>query len=283
MTTIELVNLNFPAPGFDKFISAWIIQDSEKLFVLDPGPTNSLPILYQALAGRTPDYILLTHIHVDHAGGIGELSKKFPNAKIVAHEKAHRHLVDPSKLIEGSIKTLGALMDLYGSIEPIKEESIAKNFGCVKIIETPGHAPHHISFIFKDYIFCGEALGVTYPLSGEGIYLRPATPPVFNLETYLRSIDLLEGVYEDQTLCFGHFGLSKKEANYFQCAREQIRIWLQVVKSVDKTEELSNEKLNEIIALLTKEDPHFANFENLPSDIQERERIFIKNSINGLR
>ena len=282
MQTIELVNLNLPSPGFDKFISSWIIQDSNDVIILDPGPTHSLHILYQALGSRVPNYILLTHIHVDHAGGVGPLSKKFPEAKIVAHEKAYKHLVEPSKLIEGSYKTLGSLMDLYGPIDSIKEESICKNFESAKVLETPGHASHHISFIFEKFMFCGEALGVIYPLGDDKIYLRPATPPIFNLEIYSKSIDLLESVYRNHTLCFGHFGTGSKNVNYFQNARDQIEIWQKVVRTFNLQDSVTCNQLTEIIDTLVDGDKRFRNFKALPDDIQERERIFITNSINGL-
>jgi len=103
------------------------------------------------------------------------------------------------------------------------------------------------------------------------------------LEIYLKSIDLLEGAFNNHTLCFGHFGTGRSEINYFQIAKEQINVWCRVAKSLDLPDMISEGELNEVIELLTKEDPHFANFENLPSDIQERERIFIKNSISGLK
>ncbi len=282
-----LIDLKLPRSGFYKFISSWIFEHSGSLFIVDPGPTNSLEILYKALGERTPDYILLTHIHVDHAGGIGHISKKYPDAKIIAHEKAHRHLVNPEKLIEASRKTLGSLMDLYGEIVSINEECILKEpekIEGLKIVETPGHARHHISFVFEEVIFCGEALGVTFPMD-DGIYLRPATPPVFDLKSYLASIDSLEGVYTNQALSFGHYGYGARGVDYFRKAREQIELWCRVVKSKTFSKDLSpfsQEKFKETLTTLVGEDLNLQYFDKLPSDVQERELIFISNSIKGI-
>lgn len=322
MNVPELVDLHLPIPGFYNFISSWLLELNNKLFVIDPGPSNSLPLLYKALGERIPDYILLTHIHVDHAGGVGDLSKKYPSATIVAHEKAFRHLVDPSRLIEGSRKTLGGLMDLYGEIKAVREECILKEPDEVEglpIIKTPGHAAHHISFVFDEYIFCGEALGVICPMGNEiltsppslplrqapqddklaahqevkkmdllstiDIYLRPATPPVFDLEAYMSSIALLESVYKNQTLCFGHYGFGLEGVNYFQKARDQIELWCRVIGFENHSNDLnsfSDEQFAEILEKLFQEDPSFETFKKLPPDIQERERRFVLNSVKGI-
>jgi glyoxylase-like metal-dependent hydrolase (beta-lactamase superfamily II) len=282
-----LVDLTLPSPGFYNFISSWIFEHKGLLFVVDPGPTNSLPILYEALGDREPDYILLTHIHVDHAGGIGALSSKFPEAKIVAFEKAHRHLIDPSRLIEASNKNVGSLMDLYGPIEAVEESRILTNINEIeglKVIHTPGHAPHHISFIFKDYIFCGEALGISCPQDSE-LYLRPASPPVFDLLSYLGSIDKLESVYQGQKFCLGHYGMLELGNEVFDAARSQIVLWKEIVGSHDfkDDDDVSEENYSAIIYLLIRRDKYFEPYENLNKELKEREKIFIKNSIRGLK
>lgn len=284
---LELVDLVLPSPGFYNFISSWIFEQRGLFFVVDPGPTNSLPILYEALGTREPDYILLTHIHVDHAGGIGALSRQFPQAKIVAFEKAHRHLVDPSRLIEASNKNVGALMDLYGPIEAVEESRILTDVNEIeglKIIHTPGHAPHHISFVIEDYIFCGEALGISCP-QDSGLYLRPASPPVFDLVAYLASIDSLESVFHAQKFCLGHYGILDVGSEIFNIARNQIALWKEVVTSHNFKEDrdVSEENYSAIIDLLLRRDKYFEPYENLNKELKEREKIFIKNSIRGLK
>ena len=282
-----LVDLTLPSPGFYNFISSWIFEHKGLLFVVDPGPTNSLPILYGALGDREPDYILLTHIHVDHAGGIGALSRKFPQAKIVAFEKAHRHLIDPSRLIEASNKNVGTLMDLYGPIEAVGESRILTNINEIeglKVVHTPGHAPHHISFIFEDYIFCGEALGISCP-QDSGLYLRPASPPVFDLSSYLGSIDKLESVYQGHKFCLGHYGMLELGNEVFDVARSQIALWKEIVGSYDfkDDKDVSEENYSAIIDLIIRRDKYFEPYENLNKELKEREKIFIKNSIRGLK
>lgn len=285
--TPTLVDLVLPSPGFYNFISSWIFEHRGLLFVVDPGPTNSLPILYEALGNRAPDYILLTHIHVDHAGGIGALSENFPQAKIVAFEKAHRHLIDPSRLIEASNKNVGSLMDLYGPIESVSEIQIVKDIKLVeevKIVPTPGHAPHHISFIIDKYIFCGEALGIRYPLE-KGNYIRPACPPVFDRQAYLQSVDRLESIYDGHKFCFGHYGVEERNKELFKIARDQIKIWQDVVSkhAFQADEDVSEESYLGLLEILIERDPNFSLFYELPEDVQQREKIFIINSIRGLK
>ena len=106
---IDLIDLDIPSLGYTKFISAWLYKGEGGSFLVDPGPARTIPALLDGLTrhGVTRlDLILLTHIHMDHAGGIGDLAEKFPDAKVVCHEKAVRHLLYPVKLWEGSLKVL---------------------------------------------------------------------------------------------------------------------------------------------------------------------------------
>ncbi len=266
---LKLIDLTLPKEGFREFISSWILELNNKIYVVDPGPTKSLPILIEALQGRHPNFILLTHIHVDHAGGIGNLCKIFPEAKVIASELAHKHLIDPSKLIEGSTKTLGNLMDLYGEITPVTENLILKEIPIeIQIIKTPGHAPHHISFKIEDLIFCGEALGVIH----SGSYLRPATPIRFNYEAYTSSIKNLSKIIKGK-LCFGHYGSMPANSDIYRNALSQINLWIEITKKYSA---------NEIFENLLKVDPMLRDFHLLPEDIKKREEIFIGNSIKGL-
>jgi len=282
---LELVNLTLPKSGFRDFISSWIFEHNQKLFVVDLGPKNSLHHLTKALNGRKPDYILLTHIHIDHAGGVGELHSFYPEAKIVCFSKAKKHLVNPKKLIQGSKSLAGDLMQIYGEITAVSEESIIThdefNFEGLEIIETPGHASHHISYLVNDTLFCGEALGVILKTQ-EGLYIRPAVPPPFKIDIYINSIKKLKALSantEIKKLCFGHFGSTevkekkKDTKDIFELALEQIKLWYYVIQSSPK---------NAFEKLLEK-DENFSLFTSLPKDIQEREKIFIANSIAGIK
>ncbi|NPA25310.1 MAG: MBL fold metallo-hydrolase, partial [Deltaproteobacteria bacterium] len=113
--------------GFVKFISAWVYKSEELTFLVDPGPLSTIPHLLgelEKMGVARLDYILLTHIHIDHAGGTGELLKSFPEAQVICHPQGIKHLVNPEKLWQGSLKVLGHVAEIYGEIIPVPEASI---------------------------------------------------------------------------------------------------------------------------------------------------------------
>lgn len=275
------IDLHLPKPGFEEFISSWILEVNNAVHVIDPGPASSLPILFAALGSRVPDYVLLTHIHVDHAGGIGQFMQAYPQAKILVAENARKHLVHPEKLIEGSVRTLGKdMMDMYGPILPVHESSILKDVPShIRVIPTPGHAAHHISFLLEDMLFCGEALGVRY---GSSHYIRPATPVRFDKEAYTSSIERLK-FFTQGKLCFAHFGSMAASPAIYDTALEQIQLWMDIVTGYASPREiLSPQEEDEILARLLAKDSRIQEFPNFPTGIQEREKIFMKNSIRGI-
>lgn len=277
-------------PGFYSFISAWVYVTYGRVIVIDPGPTATIPRLLselQRLGIDHIDYLLLTHIHIDHAGGTGDLVASFPVKNIICHPKAIRHLVDPTELNLGSARVLGHLMAHYQPIKPVPEK-LFLNLASTdtldlkfEILPSPGHAPHHISFLLNGFLFVGEALGVTYP-GGENnpvqpLYLRPATPPRFLYEPYLESISRLARA-EAHTLCFGHFGALPATTDIFNQARDQIDHWIAVLSSLgEDTDTLS------IVEKLASFDQLFGSFRTLPEEVQQRELIFIKNTIDGIK
>lgn len=272
----DLVDLSFPKEGYREFISTWIFEHKDTLCVVDPGPTKSLHHLFRELGGRIPQLCLLTHIHVDHAGGVGDLCRHFPQLQVYAAENAISHLCNPSKLYEGSVKTLGAeVMEMYGVITPVSEVNIIRTLPeGIRLISTPGHAVHHVSYIAGDLVFCGEALGVRYGDS----YIRPATPPIFKYDPYVESIRKLSEINEG-LFCFGHFGSQLVSPLVCQNARLQIDIWLSVVRegvAMNKSEE-------DIFSDLLLKDKLFSSFTALPEDIKKRERAFVANSIKGIQ
>lgn len=297
---MQLIDLALPQPGFRKFISAWILESGGSCVLVDPGPGAAVETIAGALAGRVPDVILLTHIHVDHAGGAGALLKRYPCARVVVMDAAVEHLIHPERLIAGSRKTLGGLMDLYGPILPVASEQVlpASELAVVlpefRVVATPGHARHHISFLGAGYLFCGEALGVRFELDSGEVYLRPATPKRFIASRYKESIGRLaeaSAVYEaagsSLTVCFGHYGSEPDAQGCCRRALEQIDSWIGCIDELygeigSALVEHSDPWLPRIIEELQQRDPYFSLFSRLPSDIAERERIFIKNTVDGI-
>lgn len=273
--------------GFKRFIGAWIVETSHGIVVVDPGPYTTIPILISELEARGMKKlaaILLTHIHVDHAGGTGALLEKFVGTPVVVHSKVHKHLADPTELMRGSIKVLGeSLMSAYGPILPVSLELlVAAETSSWGAIETPGHSSDHLSYAIGDTVFTGEALGNTTPDS-KGFYLRPATPPRFFFDVYTSSIRRLEKIIESRgirKLCFGHFGMREENEDrdswLTRISLAQIKLWVDIIRTN------AEESRETIVDRLLEVDSCFASFRTLPSDIQSREMIFVSNSIQGI-
>lgn len=273
--------------GFRNFISAWLYKSDEITFLVDPGPKYSINQLISTLKEinvQKIDYILLTHIHIDHAGGTGVLLAHFPKAKVICHPKAIEHMTSPEKLWKGSLKVLGNIAEAYGEIVPIPTNTIGylnlieTDAGDINIIETPGHAVHHLSFQFQHYFFAGEVVGVTHCLN-HGIYTRPATPPRFKLQTSLDSIDKVIPL-DVSTICFGHYGFRTDAKSALKEGRDQLLIWIEIIKKQLKSgpQNLTDRTIND----LKNEDAAFANIKYLPEDIQQRELYFVGNSLKGM-
>ncbi|MBE0618895.1 MAG: MBL fold metallo-hydrolase, partial [Proteobacteria bacterium] len=256
--------------------------------LVDPGPRATVPTLLAALEElgvQRLDAILLTHIHIDHAGGAGLVANRYPEARVYSHPVAIPHLVDPAKLWAGSLKVLGGLAEAYGEIAPIPEAAIdfreAFEVGPLRVraLDTPGHAAHHLSFAVGDVLFAGEVAGVHRALAS-GTYLRPATPPVFRYDVFCRSIDQVAAL-EPAHLCFGHYGHTPEARRTLGLARSQIDLWVRVV---DRHLTRGAEPLDEaVFQALLEVDPHFALYRELPADVQRRERTFFTNTVAGLR
>jgi glyoxylase-like metal-dependent hydrolase (beta-lactamase superfamily II) len=289
MKNLYLVDLDQPAEGFRNFISSWIFINDNCTVVVDPGPRSSISTLVGALKWqgiKKIDYILLTHIHIDHAGGAGLLLEDYPNAQVICHPEGIRHMVNPARLWEGSRKVLGKLAEMYGEIAPIPEKNIGYR-DCIKVggtiinaLKTPGHAPHHLCYRAGDILFAGDAIGVTYPLK-DTFYLRLATPPVFIYKPYWDSLKKVSSLGVSH-ICFGHYGCRQQDAeNVFDTAFNQMENWLATVKKhCFSDNELSDENIfNEILS----NDRGMAHYHVLPRDIQNREKCLALNSIKGLK
>jgi glyoxylase-like metal-dependent hydrolase (beta-lactamase superfamily II) len=191
------------------FVAAYLIEDGGRAAFVDTGCYLSVPTLLATLDAKNikrenVDYILLTHIHLDHAGGAGELIKHLPNATVYVHEYGAHHLIDPSKLRAGVIGVYGELFfkQFLGDLIPISEDRIiiAKDGDeitlgnrVLKFIDTPGHARHHVCIWDEASrgIFSGDTLGVSYREfdtdQGELIF-PPTTPVQFDPDTWKDTI-----------------------------------------------------------------------------------------------
>ena len=284
---LKLLDLQPPIPGYGKFISSYLVRGGKKA-VIDPGPAVAIRGLLEALAeaGTKPeeiDYIVLTHIHIDHAGGIGNAVKEMPNARVVVHERALPHLVNPEKLWNASLQTLGDLAIKYGEIEPVPAERIIAAQDNMKldlggmeleIYFTPGHAIHHLSLFDRAHgiLLAGEAAGVCT----EG-KVRPATPPPFKLDEMLASVDKLIEL-KPVKLCYGHFGCYDNGLARLKQYRKKLLTWHKIV--TDETGRGKNPE--EILAVLREQDSDLSYLDKLGEDEYQRELVLLLNSIRGM-
>lgn len=280
---IRSVEIKQDMPGFDSFFVSWVCQDGFNI-VVDAGPANTADRLVESLMAQgleRVDYVLLTHIHIDHCGGLGGLLAHYPMAKIICHDKAIAHMVDPSKLWNGSLKVLGEVAEAYGPPRPIPEEKLIPHSLCdienLVIIETPGHAIHHLSYVYRDRLFAGEA-GGNYFIIGDTEYLRPATPPRFLFEVCLSSIDRLLSL-SDMPIFFGHFEQAKSSHRLLGISRKQLMLWKEIIyREVSKGDQ---ELLERCMDRLMEKDPTLNGLGRMKPDVMKRERFFMANGVKG--
>ena len=194
------------------FVAAYLIEHQGRAAFIDTGCHLSVPALLATLKAKNidveaVDYIILTHIHLDHAGGAGELIKHLPNANVYVHERGAQHLIDPSKLRAGVIGVYGELFfkQFLGDLIPIAPDKVivAKDGDCLdlvgrtlKFIDTPGHARHHLCIWDEKSqgIFSGDTLGVSYREfdTKQGVLIFPPTTPIqFDPEAWIDTIQQL--------------------------------------------------------------------------------------------
>lgn len=187
-----------------------LVVDSGEAALIDTGTNDSLPATLAALkqVGLTPadvQYVILTHIHLDHAGGAGTMMQVFPNAKLVVHPRGSRHMIDPSKLLAGVRAVYGdeATAKLYGELPCISSERIIEATDGIELplgqrklvcLDTPGHARHHICIVDSKTtgIFTGDLFGLSYrelDVDGQAFILPTTTPSQFDRDEMHASID----------------------------------------------------------------------------------------------
>jgi glyoxylase-like metal-dependent hydrolase (beta-lactamase superfamily II) len=215
---ISYIDVNFL--GVPGIIATAVLHGPGGVALIDPGPTSTLPTLRagleQAGIGLTDvRSIVLTHIHLDHAGATGTIVREQPDVRVYVHEKGAPHMIDPGKLLASATRLWGADMDrLWGEVRPVPPEVVVSLAGGERIdaagrdlavAYTPGHASHHVSFYNADsgVAFVGDTAGICL---GRGAFVLPPTPPPdIDPEAWRASLTLIEGWRAD-TLFITHFG-----------------------------------------------------------------------------
>jgi glyoxylase-like metal-dependent hydrolase (beta-lactamase superfamily II) len=185
--------------------------------------------------------VAVTHIHLDHAGGVGDVAAAFPNATVYVHEKGARHLADPTRLVDSAARVYGDLLDdLYGRLTPTDperlhvladgEEMRVSSNRVLTTVDSPGHAKHHLALHDDDsgLLFAGDAVGVRLPDVG---VLQPSTPPPdFDLEQALASLQKF-GDRSPSGIALAHFGLVPDPAEILEEAAETLTRWAEVAEA----------------------------------------------------
>jgi len=228
------------------------VIDEQELTIVETGPSPSIKHVKKGLETlgfslEQVKYIIVTHIHLDHAGGAGLLLQDCPNAEIVVHPKGERHLIEPRKLAAGARAIYGdSFSELFDPIVPVAEDRLlVKTEGdtlkigpdcTLEFFDTPGHSRHHFSIYdpISNGIFTGDTVGVRYDqLIEEGIdfFLPSTSPNHFDPNAMKASIKRIQDMNVDR-IYFGHFGMTTKPAK----ALKQVSEWLDVY--VDEGEQI---------------------------------------------
>lgn len=226
--------------------AGWLVPGDAPVLV-ETGSQTSVPVVLAALAelgvgAHDLAGIVVTHIHLDHAGGVGDLARAFPRATVYVHPVGARHLVDPSRLVASAARVFGDSLDsLYGRLDPTPAERIKVLEDGEEIpvgpgraltaVHSPGHASHHLALhdTSTGVLFTGDAAGVRLPDVG---VLRPATPPPeFDLDLAVQSLHRFAGRRPAQ-LALAHFGLLDGDpADILGEAEQALREWAAVAES----------------------------------------------------
>ena len=239
-----VVDIDTELGGWQRVTAGYLLEGSAPVLV-ETGTFTSAPTVVAALQelGLEPHElagIAVTHIHLDHAGGVPEVAKVFPKATVYVHEKGARHLADPSRLVDSAARVYGDLLDsLYGrpGNTPAEKIHVLRDGETIDVgggrtltaIDSPGHAKHHLGLhdSTSGILFAGDAVGVRLPDSG---VLRPATPPPdFDLDQAINSLHRFAAV-QPSGIALAHYGLLPDPSGLLEEAESTLRSWASVAE-----------------------------------------------------
>jgi glyoxylase-like metal-dependent hydrolase (beta-lactamase superfamily II) len=284
----NLIQVDLGTGGYSQLISSYIIAGPNPVLV-ESGPTNSVPNLLAAIdeVGIEPEaiqYVAVSHIHLDHGGGAGTLLKHLPNAKVLVHPRGAPHIIDPERLWPSSQSVLGYVSEVFGKPEPAPKDRVVPitegsidlgDDGKLSVIETIGHASHHLSFqeSFNGGVFPGDAAG-TY-LAECGVVV-PTIPPPFYLESELVSLDKLIAL-NPSALYFTHFGKVEDAVNRLKAYKEQLKLWVRVAEEGVR----AHQTIEEIRSRIIKEDPAMTKVKDYVESHRILQKTVLENCVMG--
>lgn len=225
--------------GRREAVAACLLQGDGELAVVDPGPASTLSTLGRKLGDRGIKIadltaILLTHIHLDHAGATGTLVKENPRLRVYVHERGAPHMVQPARLLESATRLYGDEMQrLWGEFLAVPETNVTALSGgemmklagrSIEVAYTPGHAWHHVSYFDQStgVAFTGDTAGVRYP--GASVASPVTPPPDIDVEVWNQSIDAI-AARKPQQVFLTHFGAFSGATEHLESLRERLNAW----------------------------------------------------------
>jgi glyoxylase-like metal-dependent hydrolase (beta-lactamase superfamily II) len=270
--------------GWERVTAGYLIEGSAPVLI-ETGSQSSVPVLLAALGqiGVGPAElagVAVTHIHLDHAGGVGDVARAFPSARVYVHEKGARHLADPTRLIDSAALVYGPLLDsLYGRLDPTPPERLHVLDDGEEIevgpgrtltaVDSPGHAKHHLGLhdSLSGVLFAGDAVGVKLP---DGGVLRPSTPPPdFDLEQALTSLSRF-AARRPSGIALAHYGLLEQPDELLAEAVETLTLW------AETAEQAYRRGADIADALSTRFDPLLGDV-----DAAHKEKLDIMNGVHS--
>ncbi|MGB9854396.1 MAG: MBL fold metallo-hydrolase [Candidatus Bathyarchaeales archaeon] len=250
--------------NIDKFTATYILR-GEKTAIIECGPASTAENLLRGLKElkvgfEEVNYLMISHAHADHWGNAGTILKHLPNAKLLIHPKGLSHLANPQRLWMQSKQVLGEVAEIFGEPTSVPVERMAPAMDGmvvdlgggleVQVIETLGHAPHHVS-----YYECAN--GILFPGETAGVYVEdlditlPATPPPIMLGKLFESLGKLVRL-NPKILCYTHFGLTDNAVEKLKLHASQLSLWASTIHECLK----NNDSLDFIRDKLMERDPY---------------------------
>ena len=244
MTTFIPIDLNWT--GRPRSIAALLMESGDTSVVIDPGPESTLETLRAGLKARGQDFqtidsLMLTHIHLDHAGATGALVRENSNLKVYVHEFGSAHMIDPSRLLASAGRLFGGdLATLYGECTPVPEENLEPLQGGerirvgdaeLEVLYTPGHASHHVSYRDRASrtAFVGDTAGIR--VQGDAFLLPATPPPDIDVGIWNQSLDAIAS-WEPERIFLTHFGFIENPTEHIWLYKQRLAEWSELTRKL---------------------------------------------------